>query len=216
MEVRDVSSIEMTPERFRVHQAGVALHRDGATPAGALELLAAIAEDRTWEKVLDQHGKSFVGRFRVFVTTKAPFGLGVDLDQLEKVLELRHPKEVIPAHKARFDAMRREVRTLLKQEIPPAAQHGTNQHTEDGGVRATNSSHSDRAETIVRRLKRDAPELAARVIAGEVTPNAAARQMGWRRPRVVVSSPESVAAALRRHMCPGELQRLCQLLGEDD
>lgn len=55
----------------------------------------------------------------------------------------------------------------------------------------------DTAEKIVARLKRDDPELAERVVRGEVTPNAAALMKGWRHPRIVVTSPEAVAAALR-------------------
>ena len=35
--------------------------------------------------------------------------------------------------------------------------------------------------------------MAERVVRGEVTPNAAALEKGWRKPRIVVTSPESVA-----------------------
>ncbi|ETA03635.1 hypothetical protein ThrDRAFT_00758 [Frankia casuarinae] len=44
--------------------------------------------------------------------------------------------------------------------------------------------------------------------------NAAAREMGWRHPRIVVSSPTAVAAALRKHMSRDDLARLIAILQE--
>ena len=76
--VRRVEFGEFTEEQLRVQRAGEALHRDGASPAGALELLAAITEDRTWERLTDAKGRTFNGRFRDFVQARAPFGLGYD------------------------------------------------------------------------------------------------------------------------------------------
>lgn len=50
-----------------------------------------------------------------------------------------------------------------------ARRHGTNQHAErgDGG---THSSARD-ADAILARLKRDQPEMAQRVVDGEISPN---------------------------------------------
>lgn len=73
----------------------------------------------------------------------------------------------------------------------------------------------DTADRVVARLKRDDPDLAKKVIANEVTPNAAAREKGWRKPRIVVSSPEVVARALRKHMSADDIAQLIALLGED-
>jgi len=55
---------------------------------------------------------------------------------------------------------------------------------------------SETVERTIRRLKRDDPDLAKQVIAGEVTANAAAREKGWRKPRIVLSTPERVATSL--------------------
>jgi hypothetical protein len=65
---------------------------------------------------------------------------------------------------------------------------------------------------VVARLKRDDPALAERVVCGEVTPNAAAREKGWRKPRIVLSTPERVAASLRKWMPADSLMRLARLL----
>ncbi|MBX6169610.1 MAG: hypothetical protein IRY84_18520, partial [Thermobispora bispora] len=110
---REVSFPHLTEEQMRVHRAGEALHRDGASPAGALDLLAAIIEDRTWERLTDAKGRSFAGRFRDFVEARSPYGLGYDPDQLPKVLQLRHPHESVPKIAYRMAQMRETVKRLL-------------------------------------------------------------------------------------------------------
>mgnify|MGYP006990451346 CR=1 FL=1 len=214
---REVSFPHLSEEQMRVIRAGEALHRDGASPAGALELLAAIVEDRTWERLADAKGRSFKGRFRDFVEARSPYGLGYDPDQLPKVLQLRHPHESVPKIAYRMAAMREQVKRLLLEEIPESQSHGGDRRSNEVQVRVTNlKAQTDTAEYIVARLKRDAPELAEKVIRGELTPNAAARQMGWRKPRIVVSTPEAVAKALRKHMTPDEIQVLVRLLSQTD
>lgn len=213
---RQVAFPELTEEQRRVHRAGEALHRDGASPAGALDLLAALVEDRTWERVADVRGTSFAGRFRDFVQAKPPYGLGYDPEQLPKILTLRHPHESVDRVADRMAAMREAVRALLLAEVPSAAAHGEIGRGANR-VRGTHSiGNADRVERVVARLKRDAPDVAERVVAGDLSPNAAAREMGWRRPRIVVSTPERVAEALRRTMPPEDLARLIALLGKID
>lgn len=208
MSSRVVSFGDLTEEQRRVHQAGQALHRDGASPAGALELLAAIVEDRTWERVTDPYGRSFAGRFTTFVEAKAPFGLGYPVAQLRRLLTLQHPHEEqgVASVAARMAVMRQQVQQLLGEAIEPARPA-----RRKGSDRDT--IRSDTAETTVARLKRDNPDLADLVVRGEKTANAAAREMGWRHPRIVVSSPERVAEALRRTMPAEDITRLVAILG---
>jgi len=130
MTARHVKVGEYTEEQLRVQRAGEALHRDGASPAGALELLAAIVEDRTWERVTDKAGGSFKGRFREFVNDRTA-GLGYDPDQLPKVLALQHPHESVPDVAYRMATMREEVVTLLLTEISRAAPHGGDRRSEE-------------------------------------------------------------------------------------
>lgn len=210
--VRRVDVGDFTEEQIRVQRAGEALHRDGASPAGALELLAAITEDRTWEQVADVKGRSFKGRFRAFVEARAPFGLGYDPDQLPKVLALRHPHESVPDIAYRMATMREQVRALLLSEIAPTLPVG---RPAKGSATPINGHRRDSAE-VVARLKRDDPALAEKVVRGEVTPNAAAREKGWRKPRIVLSTPERVADSLRRYMSREALLRLAELLTKEE
>jgi hypothetical protein len=58
--------------------------------------------------------------------------------------------------------------------------------------------------------------MAHRVVSGEISAYAAAREKGWRKPRIVVSSPERVADSLRKHMSTDDLARLVALLIQDE
>jgi len=217
MTARHVKVGEYTEEQLRVQRAGEALHRDGASPAGALELLAAIVEDRTWERVTDKAGRSFKGRFREFVNDRTA-GLGYDPDQLPKVLALQHPHESVPDVAYRMATMREEVVTLLLTEISRAAPHGGDRRSEefqDVGHNLKGRRTSAESARTVGRLKRDDPELAERVVNGEVTPYQAQRDKGWKPPRIYLTSPERVAASLLRYMSADDIAELiAALLGK--
>ena len=195
---------EMTDEQRRVYQAGQALHRDGGAPAGALELLATILEDGTWERVTDKAGRPFAGRFREFVEDRA-HGLNTTPTELVKVIHLRHPRESKADVAERLNAMRSEVKRLLKEDIEPARPARTK-----GAERTT--LRSETVDRHIARLKRDDPALAGKVISGEVSAYAAARSKGWKPPRIQVTTPERTAEHLRKHMSAEQLAELARLL----
>ena len=67
---------------------------------------------------------------------------------------------------------------------------------------------------MVARLKRDDPDLAERVVSGEMSAYAAARSKGWKPPRIQVTTPERIAAHLRKHMTHPQLAELSRLLAD--
>lgn len=71
-------------------------------------------------------------------------------------------------------------------------------------------------EYIMRRLLRDAPDLHAQVIAGELSAHAAGVQAGFQIPRFTVcgENPRTVAAALRRRLPPEVLAEVAVLIVE--
>ena len=73
------------------------------------------------------------------------------------------------------------------------AQHGANQH---GGLSDTNSTTEQPDATyILARLRRDKPEMAEKVMAGELSANAAAVQAGIRKRYVRIPAGDVEAAA---------------------
>lgn len=210
MTTRVVSGGELTPEQRRVHRVEHILRRDGGSPGSALEGLAAIVEDGTWRRVPSgpDRPEPFAS-FRRFVEANPPFGLGYSIKQLRALLQLQHPGEGAASVRERMDAMRAEVARLIADETQPALPQGRPAKGSD----TTFSEPIGRGtEYVVSRLKRDDPALAERVVNGEITANAAAKQAGIRKPRVVLTSPESIAAALRKHLGPDDIARLIKLL----
>jgi hypothetical protein len=126
--------------------------------------------------------------FLSFVEAKQPRGLGSRLGPLLALC-------------GDDGELRGRVQRLYDSEIQPLAKPGEvgRGRIRDGGTNS-NVTQSNHAEYVVARLKRDDPALAERVVNGEITANAAARQKGWRKPRIVLTSPESIAAALRKHL----------------
>jgi hypothetical protein len=201
---------ELTPEQVVVGRAGEALHRDGGSPAGAFELLEAILRDDKWRRI-EYKGSPFAS-FRTFVTAPSNYGLATTPEELRKIINLRHPQESSASWRERAQWVRTEVERLLDEAIEPVSPNGANQH---GGLRGTKPlPFSDTGDRVVARLKRDDPELADRVISGEVSKNAAAKQKGWRKPRIVLTSPRSVASRIRQHFTTDQIAELILLLQE--
>lgn len=210
---RSVSLHAPSPEQSRIHRVRETIHRDGATPGGALEGLAAIVEDETWRHVNGPDDKPF-GSFRAFVEAKSPFGLGIDEPELRKIIDLRHPHEGVTRIHQRMETMRARVKRLLADGIEPANEHGGDRRSEGGKDQGNAATLNGRGvDYVVARLKRDDPALAEQVINGAMTANAAARKAGIRKPRIVVSTPERIAASLKRHLDPSAIARLRELLG---
>jgi len=82
---------------------------------------------------------------------------------------------------------------VLGMMTTAAAKHGANQHR-DSGVGVTNCTEENDAAYVVARLKRDDPALAAQVVSGTITPNAAAIQAGIRHKYARVRTDDALRA----------------------
>jgi hypothetical protein len=174
-----VSNIDQDPDEELREQILVNKRRTGGDPSLLLDLLSELVLRRQSWKKRGEDGWSFVQ----YVDT--PFddgGLGWDRKEVEQIVDLQHKYEKDgprhdPEKAAEMKKLRRTVRELLN---PDAAEHGENQHTGDGGVRNTKSNGTDTESYAIRRLKRDAPELAEQVLDGKMSANAAAVEAGFR------------------------------------
>jgi hypothetical protein len=201
MTVRE-SSFGLSDSRMLLEQLRIAARSDGASPKSFALLLKRVFEERSWE----QEG---FGTFRSYAEAREPDGLGMDEERLYHaaslagVLDLaqRLYRSDIPAATARGEIGAGRPRVYDIKSSPPLRPP---------------SARPDRAEHIVARLKRDDPELAEKVVRGDITPNAAAREKGWRKPRILLTSPERVAESLRRYMPRDALTRLAQILLGDE
>ena len=118
-------------------------------------------------------------------------------------------------HIAELGGIEKLARELLYSDVPEAS-HGPGRPSLENGSATAIKPARQTASAVVARLKRDDPDLAKQVIAGEVTANAAAREKGWRKPRIVLSSPERVAVSLLKYMSADDIaQLIAVLLGKE-
>jgi hypothetical protein len=145
-----------------------AVARAASGSAGELiPALARIIESGSWREF--EHPTHGTQRYETFVAYCDEF-VEINALAVEAMLDLSRNRRAAMT-----------VRELLRDAIPPARAHGDNQYA--SGVSDTKStSDQPDASYVVARLKRDNPDIAADVINGTITPNAAAIATGIRHP----------------------------------
>ena len=164
-------------------------------------LIGDVMETGAWREFTDPLGFTHShDSFRSFIETRRWKGLGSSKDAL--VAWVGQSDEAIA----------RDIERVWRDEVPVARKSAGRPESNCGATTITPPSQNSGADGILARLKRDNPDLAQRVIRGELSANAAARIMGWRKPRVLLTSPESVARKLREFFTEEELNELKELL----
>jgi hypothetical protein len=130
--------------------------------------------------------------FGEFITAELPRGLNTTVDNIRIAL-------------TRFPKIWSKVDELLQRPV------GTNQHSK--GVNNINNlierpTGTSKAATI-RRLKKDAPELAEKVLNEEMTANAAAILAGFRKKTIThPADVDGFAAAIKRYLTDEQIKKL--------
>lgn len=124
--------------------------------------LKTVIERKEWEKCANKKGEAFKS-FEEFVAYPLWWGLQSSIDEL-KAFCIKHD----------------DVRRLIDGAVVAAAPHGTNQHSGGSNTTSLSSSGGRGSNYTLKRLKRDRPDLAEKVIAGELSANAAAVKAGFR------------------------------------
>lgn len=152
-----------------------------------------ILEDAWREREIEQTGQvATFKRFVDFVAAKPLDGLGTDLATVKRL--------------CRDDAGAVDL-------IDRVTQHASGPQQTTGNNVPELRPEGNSAAKALRRLRKDRPDLHARVLSGELSPHAAAVEAGFRRRTITVPlEPEAAAAALRRHFTPDQLASLIDLL----
>ena len=169
------------------------LRRGGSALESVPHQVKALLRSGDWTLFVTKMGKEVHHeRFSDFVTTPPLAGLGATVATVRRLIS-----DDIEALDLLDQAVRNPVGSPRKgNNITPSKRPGTTK------------------DQALRRLRKDAPELHAEVLAGRLTAHAAAVQAGFR-PRtftVRVDSPESIANSLRRQLDPEVLAKLVHLL----
>lgn len=168
-------------------------------------LIIQVCERNMWKRrVVRQTGEVVeFERFTDFVRAHKPEGLGEDVDTIQTLIS--HNATALTA----FDA-------ALQNEQPSNGRPPKtvyNIHSlDDDNAKSRPSGTTKRA--ALRRLRKDRPDLLERVTAGELTPNEAMIEAGFRPKRVAVncSDMQSAAKTLASNLDYDMLVQLTDLL----
>lgn len=193
----------MAEDRLRVNAnvndaLGSALRNSDEGLSSVPKLLKRALLEETWREFVTRLGDHVLHEtFEQFVKAPPMAGLGADVDLVKRIAATdAEAADLVDAALAG----RQGRRTDLGNNVPEVGRPEGNSQAK-----------------ALRRLRKDAPELHAEVVAGRISAHAAMVQAGFR-PKTVsvpVGRPDAVAEALRRHMSPGDLARLVSLLAEN-
>lgn len=131
-----------------------------------------------WRQLTDRNGRKF-RYWEDYLQHPEPYGLGMPVGEAEAVIEARDDKLLRDVLSARYRALEEEDRANLRGPGRPKAEILDNPETDIQGFRAPTGTS---AEAALRRLRKDRPDIHARVLAGELTANAGMIEAGFRKP----------------------------------
>ena len=200
-----VSNIPANDDDVLVNVLRSAFDMSGGDPSEIFDALAVAVDHEIWVS----RGMTFVQ----LVQSPYPKGLGLTPKKLDALLKLEHRYEANNADiRERMTWLRRAVVDLLNA---PVAAHGENQYSPKSGADIISSTQfGTDPDYAIRRLKRDRPDLAERVLLGELSPHQAAIQAGFRKRTlsIPIDDPDRIAATLRRHLTAEQLAALKEAL----
>jgi hypothetical protein len=171
------------------------LRRGGSALESVPHQIKQIMRDETWRHFVTRLGKEVRHeRFADFVTTPPLAGLGTDIALVRRLV-----------------ADDIEALDLLDQALQNPVGSNVPLYNVQGQAPAGNAK--DRA---LRKLRKDAPELHAEVLAGRLSAHRAMVKAGFRPATFTVRpDPASAARTLRKYMTPEQLAELARLLVRD-
>lgn len=187
-----------------VSDLGSSLKYGGSALGNVPALLREVLETEAWRDFVTPRGNPVHhDRFAEFVTVPPTEGLGASVDLIRRVVA-NDPKTL----------------DLLDQALqnPVGGSNKINLNDDDSNnendlVRPSGTSK----DYALRRLRKDAPELHAEVLAGNLSAHAAMVKAGFRPKTFTVRpDPASAARTLRRHMPPDALRSLARLLTDEE
>jgi hypothetical protein len=142
-------------------------------------------------------------------------GIDWSVDNLKVMMQLRHRNENHVPVALKMAELREFVREQISRNEKPLPRHGEigGGHSRVDNINSVSGGTSP--VYALQRLKRDRPDIAEKVITGELSPHAAAVQAGFRKPTlsVPIDSPCSAVKALLRRFSREELMEALEGAG---
>jgi hypothetical protein len=182
-----------TEDARLIDALGSALQHGGAALGDVPELLKRVLSEGCWREFTTIRGQHVVHEsFAQFVSTPPLAGLGSDLGLVRRIV----------------------VEDVEALDLLDRATQNPGGRPETGSIITSFRPEGTTKDKALRRLRKDAPELHADVLAGRLSAHAAMVQAGYR-PRtftVRADSPASVAATLKRQLTTEQLAEVARLL----
>lgn len=121
--------------------------------------LREFKNEQRWRQLTDRDGRKF-RYWRQYVQCPEPYGLGMPVEEAEAVIKARDDKRLL-----REVLSAREM--AASDDVPPLRPEAGRPPKNDNGSNTTISDVGRGAAYLVAKLKRDAPEFAERLAAGE-------------------------------------------------
>lgn len=179
-----------------------ALHKGEHGLSTVPGLLKRVLAEESWREFVTERGEHVHHeRFAEFVTAKPMKGIGATVDLVKRVVS-DDPEAV--------DLLDRELQN-------PVGTHLSRSDSDDITISDTAGGRGTSKEYALRKLRADAPELHAEVLAGNLTAHGAMVQAGFRpRTFTVRPDPTSAARTLRKYLTAEQRAELARLLTDEE
>lgn len=173
-------------------------------------IIQVINENRWQKRTLEITGDpAEFTYFEDFVTTPPIKGLGCTVDMLKRIC-----KGNTTARKAITKALTQGKRQGARTDLPKKEQANFVDNVHEVESRPTGNSE----DAALRRLDKERPDLLRKVVAKEMTTNAAMIEAGFRDPTITINvkSADSAARSIRARATPEFVRELASLLTQGD
>lgn len=189
------------------------LKRTGGDPSFLFEILEGIMEQRAWETLLDEDGNP-VGSLRRLIEAPLPVGCGQKAEKVLRLLRIEHRYEDAGTQwKDRMEHLRNAVERELGNDVEIGTRKD-NQYSSAFDISKANIAESTGGGTSksyrIAVLKRDAPDIAERVINNELSAAAGMRELGIRN-----GEPEELRRAVNMLDAKSTLNSLIKFMPDD-
>lgn len=185
-----------------------ALHDAEFSADNAKDWFEAMRRHEGWKTLEGRNGKPFKS-FEAFCTEPQPFGLGYKVDHVERIIRERQEKKAAE----RLEAL--DGKTINSGSGPLTKVERDNLDIIQVSV---NGGGGTSADYLTARIKRDHPEIAERMKAGEFSSvRQAALEAGIVKPTFTCPiDPERAARLIRKHFEPSAVDSLIDALQGKD
>jgi hypothetical protein len=165
-------------------------------------LLKLVLENRAWEKrIIVETGEEFPGfpTFEAYIKANPPKGLGIDAETIDKLI-------------GKDEALRATFYAALRR--PNGRPEKTIDNINSLSEKSKVPSGTSKAYALQKLSDEGQVELLEQVNAGKLSPSAAMKKAGLRKPRIEISltNPAAAAKSIITHASPEFLDELRRLL----